>query len=335
MSFNKERISQFLSGNITDEERKQFLSEIEKDKDRKTEYIKYLNLWKLSLFSCSKPPISFEQKVSLFNRFWKQRNKNLKSAIIIRKSLRYAAIITVALSLGCLVQFVIGTDAPIDQKLKKQQYKLTNNFGSISLFQLKDGSKVWLNTNTSLTITEMENKWMVHLEGEAYFDVIHDEEREFQINLGDVVILDRGTRFNIKAYPEDSIFRTVLLDGEIEIRERDKTNKVNLKKGEGYIYNRNSRMADIKEVDGSFEASWKDGKFVFIDKSLRQICDNLGKWYNVEFTFRDQEMANTRYTCMLKRTTTVNQLMKLLKTTSDINYEIINNENSKDVINLK
>lgn len=83
------------------------------------------------------------------------------------------------------------------------------------------------------------------------------------------------------------------------------------------------------------EASWKDGKFVFIDKSLRQICDNLGKWYDVEFLFTDQEMANTRYTCMLKRTTTINQIMKLLKTTSNINYEIINNGNAKDVIKLK
>jgi transmembrane sensor len=126
------------------------------------------------------------------------------------------------------------------------------------------------------------------------------------------------------------------MEGEIELLNKIDNSIVSLNPGEGYVYNKNSKVANLIQVDGSIESSWKEGKFVFIDKSLRQICDNLSKWYNVEFTYSNQALADTRYTCILKRTTTVGQIMKLLNSTSGIDYEILSNEGgSKDVIRLK
>jgi transmembrane sensor len=327
-------ITKLLTENISPEERENFLNEIEKDQDKKTEYLKYINLWKLT--SLGNSPTSYLTRNRLFEKFWKRKTRSTSFMVIMRDFLRYAAVFIAAISLLYLVQYITGNNLFSNKEAVIQEYKLETNYGSISNFQIEDGSTIWLNTNSKIIITEMKKKWIVQLKGEAFFDILHNEDREFHIDLGDLVIIDRGTRFNISAYPEDSISRAVLIEGEVEVRNLLDHSRVQLSAGEGYVYNKKSRVADLIQVDGGIESSWKDGKFVFIDKSLRQICDNLSKWYNVEFIYSNQALADTRYTCILRRTTTVNQIMKILNSTSDIDYEIISNdEGSKDTIRLK
>jgi len=330
----KELIIKLITGNISSEEKENILNEIEKDTLLKQEYIKYLNLWKLT--SLGALPTSFEQRNKQFEKFWRRRKRQTRSIVVIRGFLRYAAIFIAAAFILYLVQNFIGNGLFSGKVAVMQEYQMETNYGSISKLQLKDGSVIWLNTNSKILVTEMKTKQIVQLEGEAYFDIIHNEKREFQINTGDLLIIDKGTQFNISAYPEDNVSRAVLLEGKIELRNQTDNSRVSLNPGEGYVYNKKTGVADLVKVDGSVESSWKDGKFVFIDKSLRQICDNLSKWYNVEFVFSNPVLAETHYTCILKRTTSVNQIMKILHSISDIDYEIIiNDQGSKDVIRLK
>ena len=327
-------IIKLLTENISSKEQEYYLNEIEKNHDKKTEYLKYLNLWKLT--SLGDSPTSFLERNKQFEKFWSRKTRSTSFMVIMRDFLRYAAIFVAAVCVVGLVHYFTGNNLFSDKESGIHEYKMETNYGSISKLQLKDGSMIWLNTNSEILINEMKGKCIVHLKGEAFFDIIHKENRDFQISLGDLVIIDRGTRFNIMVYPEDSISRTVILEGEIELRNQIDNSSVSLNAGEGYVYNKNSKVNNLIRVDGSIESSWKDGKFVFIDKSLRQICDNLSKWYNVEFIYSNQSLAETRYTCTLKRTTTINQIMKILNSISDIDYEIINNaEGSKDIIILK
>jgi ferric-dicitrate binding protein FerR (iron transport regulator) len=327
-------IIKLLTGNISSEEKEDYLKEVEKNHNKKTEYLKYLNLWKLT--SMGDSPASFPERNKQFEKFWSRKIRSARVMVIMRNSLRYAAIFVAAVCLVGLVQYITGSSLFSGKESAGHDYKLETNYGSISRIQLEDGSRIWLNTHSTMHITEMKENCLVQLKGEAFFDIIHNEKRTFQINLGDFVIIDRGTHFNITAYPEDSIARTVILEGKIEVRNQINNSTLSLNAGEGYVYNKNSKADDLIQVDGSIESSWKDGKFVFIDKSLRQICDNLGKWYNVDFVYNDQALAETRYTCTLKRTTTINQIMKILNSISDIDYEIINSANgSKDIIILK
>lgn len=330
----KERIIRLITGNISSDEKAEILNEIDQDNERKQEYLKYLNLWKLT--SLGSASASYLTKDKQFEKFWRRKTRSTRSSVIVRSFIRYAAIFVVAALLSYSVQNVTSNNLFTGRETVIQEYKLETNYGSISSIQLDDGSLIWLNSNSKIHITELKRKQIVHLEGEAYFDIIHNEKREFQINIGDIVIVDKGTRFNVSAYPEDNVHRTVLLHGKIELMNQNDNSRVLLNPGEGYVYNKHTRTASLIEVDGTFEASWKDGKFVFIEKSLRQICDNLSKWYNVDFVFDNSALAETNYTCILKRTTTVNQIMRILNSISGIDYEIITNDQGfKDIIRLK
>lgn len=328
----REQIIKLITGNISSEERDNFLNEIDKKGDLKQEYLKYLNLWKLTSLGSS--PTSFVKKNKQFEKFWRKKSRSTRAMIIIRGFLRYAAIFVAAGILLYLYQYTTDNNLFEGKDTVIQEYRLETNYGSISTLHLKDGSTIWLNSNSKILITELKKKHIVQLKGEAFFDIIHNKKRVFQINVGDLLIIDKGTRFNISAYPEENISRTVLIEGEIELRNKTKNSRVLLNPGEGYVYHRKSKVAELIQADGTVESSWKDGKFIFIDKTLRQICNDLAKWYNVEFIISNPALAETRYTCILKRTTTVNQIMKLLKTTSNIDYEIIDVDGLKDIIKL-
>ena len=88
----------------------------------------------------------------------------------------------------------------------------------------------------------------------------------------------------------------------------------------------------VSRRDPSIATAWKDGKFVFIDKSLAEICRELENWYNVEIIIRDKSLANTKYTSVIKRTTTVNMVLKMLSLTDKINYKITDRKEAHDIV---
>ena len=71
---------------------------------------------------------------------------------------------------------------------------------------LPDGSNVWLNSATRLRFPKrfLENERKVYLEGEAFFDIKHDNKRNFKVSAGNQQISVLGTAFNINAYADES-----------------------------------------------------------------------------------------------------------------------------------
>ncbi len=244
---------------------------------------------------------------------------------ISRNSMKYAAVITLLIALNIFTYFYFQDG----NNLNSISYNtLAGNSSSI---RLSDGSEITLNANSSVTITECNTNTNVILTGEAYFDIIHNEERTFLVNVEDLTIKDLGTVFNVKAYPEDEIISTSLSKGNIDLLDVNNKVLANINPGENAIYNKRSKKLNIKETDVSVNMAWKEGKFVFINKTLADISNELAKWYNIEINIADAKMASERYTCVLKRTTTITEVLEIFKTIADINYTITK-ENEKNVI---
>ena len=312
------RFQNILSGVATQEEREAFFRELEKNPALKEEFLNVKNLWHLSKISGQK--ISLHRKQKLFDEFWESTAKNqVRKINWLQNVWKYAAIFVIALLSGVLLQKLApeaGRGEPI------VEYTYHSEKGSLSSVVLPDGSKIWLNSDTRLEIAETRGEVNARLTGEAYFEIKHDEEREFIVDLGAIKVKDLGTRFNIRAYPEDETIRTILMEGDIDVLDLENHSVARIDPGEGAIYNKSTRIMQVKNVDTSIESAWKEGKFVFIDQTLQQICSNLEKWYNVKFVITDKTLAETKYTCVLKRTTTVGQVLEILKAVSAIEYQV-------------
>jgi ferric-dicitrate binding protein FerR (iron transport regulator) len=92
---------------------------------------------------------------------------------------------------------------------------------------------------------------------------------------------------------------------------------------------------EVNQHDTSEITAWKDGKFVFIDESLGEICKELEMWYNIEIEIEDQALANIKYTSVVKRSTTVEMVLKYMSVTDQIKYEITNKKEGKDIIKIR
>jgi len=91
--------------------------------------------------------------------------------------------------------------------------------GGEYFIQLSDSSKVWINSESKLKypIQFAGDLRTVELSGEAYFEVITDSDRPFQVISDGQLVEVLGTKFNISSYKEDQLIYTTLLEGKVQV----------------------------------------------------------------------------------------------------------------------
>ena len=142
---------------------------------------------------------------------------------------------------------------------------------------LVDGTKVWLNANSSLKFfTALGNhERKVSLTGEAYFEVSHDRSRPFIVHAHQQDIRVLGTKFNVRALRHES--QTTLLEGKVSLRE----GQFVLKPGE-QLTTRDGIDLPVKQVEVESFLAWKDGYFLFNNEPLVEVMEKISAWYDVE-----------------------------------------------------
>ena len=188
---------------------------------------------------------------------------------------------------------------------------------------LPDGSNVWLNACTTIQYPTSFNsrERFVILKGEAYFDVKKDT-RPFVVSLesGDVTVL--GTSFGVSAYPGYPNY-TTLVRGSVRFTSL-RQEQVVLTPGEQAVVNISGTL-EKRNVDVEEFVGWKDGVFIFKDKTLAEIMQILERWYGVNVIFQDESLKELEYTGSLERYDSINTFLQLLEKLKEIRYEIKKN----------
>lgn len=246
--------------------------------------------------------------------------------------LQVAAVLAVVLLLGGAMGYWFSRPAADTTLAEIQKYSSLK--GSISLIELPDSSKIWLNSDSELTYLDdkVNKRRLVNLKGEAYFEVTHRDDYPMEVSAGNLIIRDLGTSFNIKAYPDSPVVETSLIEGKVDILSEKRTAIVELKPGEIARFDENTKRMDVGTFSPGMTSAWKDGKFIIRDQSLESICNGLGHWYGVQFKFENESLREYRYTGIIRQSTSVNQVMKMLKQTTDINYRIQEETNGNEII---
>lgn len=188
---------------------------------------------------------------------------------------------------------------------------------------LSDGTKVWLNSSSKFTYpTQFSAKSReVGLDGEAFFEVVHDKKSPFIVNGSLVNIKVIGTKFNMKAYSDESAIIT-LAEGKVEVASNDNENKITLKPNEQVSYSKEAGMSLSKNIDTSTIRSWIAGEAAFINKRLDEIVHDLDRKFNVTINIQDQALEEELFTCRFKESTTIEQVLALLRETRKLDYSI-------------
>lgn len=191
---------------------------------------------------------------------------------------------------------------------------------------LSDGTKVWLNSETSIQYPVVfgTKERRVFIQGEAYFEVAKDAKKPFTVQFMSSSVTVLGTSFNIRAYPEEKQSQTTLAEGSVRIYSPGSS--MLLKPGEQAEVNALSGEMVKKEVEVKTFTSWKDGRFVFEQEPLENIMRTLERWYDIRVIFRDEGAKRISLSGNLKRYGDFSQVMNMLQMTGDVRFELHGND---------
>jgi transmembrane sensor len=219
---------------------------------------------------------------------------------------------------------------------------------------LPDSTKVWLNSESSLSYSTNYNRKVreVIAQGEAFFEVTHNPEKPFYVLVNEIKIKVYGTSFNIKAFPNEKTIETTLIEGSLSITSQAENGKeqkeIFLKPNEKCIITRNAKNIGAKEINQALpmkaqdiqklkhmkiealvvqsnvntqkEKLWKDGKLLFHDRSFGELAVDLERWYDVKIHFQDEKIKQYKFTGSFDKET-INQAMEALKASSQESYQ--------------
>lgn len=145
---------------------------------------------------------------------------------------------------------------------------------------LADGSKVWLNSASSLRFPVFfsGDSREVELKGEAYFEVSKHDDKKFSVRSGNQTVEVLGTHFNINAYSDEPSITTTLIEGAVRVIELNSKKSQILKPGEQSKVNWDIK---IQKKDTQAEVAWKEGYFYFENASIETVMRQLGRWYGI------------------------------------------------------
>lgn len=187
--------------------------------------------------------------------------------------------------------------------------------------QLADGTKVWLNADSEMEFPTafIGAERVVNLIGEAYFEVAKNPEKPFQVKVNGTVVEAVGTAFNINAHWKQGFVKTILTEGKIKVSDGDKVRFID----EGYASLSGGGVVNIEKADIEEALAWKDGYFYFNGKNLKEIMEEISRWYNVDLKF-DTNINNDTYKGGIKRTESIESVCSMVEGLSGFKLEVKN-----------
>ncbi|MET0299139.1 MAG: FecR domain-containing protein [Flavitalea sp.] len=178
---------------------------------------------------------------------------------------------------------------------------------------LPDGSKIWLNAESSIKFPTRfaGNTRQVEISGEVYFEVAPDKAKPFVVNIGNSSVNVLGTHFNIMAYSSEAFLETTLLEGKVEFRNNDQ--QVELKPGQQSKLSAKGQIRLSNNVDIDLVMAWKNGFQAFSSTDLKTILRQAGRWYDVDVEYDGEIPPGITFTGEVPREVTLLQLLKALE----------------------
>jgi len=176
---------------------------------------------------------------------------------------------------------------------------------------LEDGTKVWLNAESSLTFPTAFNakERIVKLTGEAYFEVKHNASQPFKVQTEKQTIQDIGTSFNVNAYPNEPQTKTTLIEGVVKV------NNITLKPGE------QTEGTKAKQVNVAQFIAWKNHDFYFDNDHIETVMRQLSRWYNIEVNYEGPVTTEVFY-AQLSREKNISAILRGLEKTKGVHFKI-------------
>lgn len=264
----------------------------------------------------------------LFSSIEKKTISKMKTRGLFLQYMKYAA--AVVLGIGVSLSTLYLTNQ--ENLSTVGNYKLVTSKGEKSYLQLPDGTKVWLNSCTTLEYAENygHSNRSIYLDGEAYFEVAKNKDLPFVVKANGIDVKAIGTAFNVSAYMEDSQLTTTLFNGKVAVQPTLTKQEVLLEPNQVAVYDKSRNKIEVVPYDKKLFAQWRRGFLSFKMMYLQDITKLLERNYNVVFRYENQGIKKLRFSGSFRNNEDLSEILNVIKTNTGIRYQIL-----KDTIVIK
>ena len=254
----------------------------------------------------------------------------VKSEIMSRgraKKIRFAILSAAAAAVALLVTVGI-TWQSTPEVVPAELVCVQTGFNEKTQVVLPDESVVWLNANTTLTYSEdfIADNREVTLSGEAFFDVKPNPDTPMVVSTDkNVFIKVTGTKFNIRAYKNESSTKTTLYSGKRDVLGKNKEGApyimTSMKPNESYEVRENIKPLKVLKADTLKHSAWTRGELMFEYTPISDVIKELERWHGATFEIVNEKIYKHKFSARFKQESLV-QILEVLKFCTGIEYEM-------------
>ncbi len=306
-------IFDYLSGELSYENECKLNELLEKSEELREYKYNLEQLWNGE----NKEQYKFDSKYA-FYKFKKRvlsendSNRTKSKSFSLRVLTKIAAAVIIVFSIG-YAAYELG----LQSSNQTSPVTISCASGENAEVTLPDGSKVWINSETTLTYYKDFNKASrnIYLSGEAFFEVESDKNHPFYVNAGDVSVRATGTKFNVKAYNDEPFVETCLMEGIVDMNYNDEEYK--LKAGDVVSLNRKTNAWNRAKISSNdLFIGWKEGKLIFKNEKLSSLTRKFERFYDVTIE-TEPSVDSIRFSGVLQYES-IDELLHILKETQGI-----------------
>lgn len=229
-----------------------------------------------------------------------------------------------------MISYRQQANAP-DIKREPQYNELSIPKGRSYAVTLSDGTRIWVNAESSVRypVEFYGDERLVYLEGEALFDVAHNDQKPFVVVTSEQRIRVLGTRFNIQSYEDEKLVATTLVSGSVTVSCAAGRETL-IYPGEQLCFSRLDKSFTVAQVDTEIFTSWVDNKLLMNRTPLSEITTRLQRRYAVVFEYADEDLKNETFSGDIPLNDNLNVILRQLSRVSSARFEI-----REDIVTIK
>ena len=348
-------IAGFFTNSLNDNDLEKLNRWLEEDESHREEFGRLRSCWIMAGYETGKK--SFDARRS--TQFVVEQRINGKTGRIKWMTpLWYAASLLFCFALGATVTSLATRNRQAQPVPLATAASTTISvpLGAKTKITLPDSSSVWLNAGSTLSYSSgfgLENRDL-QLTGEAFFDVKSNPLKPFNVHTAGMTVKATGTRFNVRAYPNDPILAATLEEGIVDVEILTPVEKtrssVRLKPKEQLVIHKTEKAIKTGKPDQTPEkvqktdtpelainevvvkpnvntvlsTSWKDPKWIIRDEPLALFAENLERRYNLQIHFASEELKEYNFSGTFENET-VEQILTALSLAAPVNYKFNKN----------
>lgn len=171
---------------------------------------------------------------------------------------------------------------------------------------LPDNSDVFLNENSALSYEKTrfhKDRHMKLLEGEAYVIVAHNEASPFRVQLGEVIVQDIGTSFDLKM--DAGKIEVIVSSGLVSMEYPHPlgSKKIVLAADHLGVFDRQTKQISQSTVIPINYKAWQDQKLRYVQTPLADVFKDMNRIYGTQVIFQDTTLKERKLSAFFDQKT--------------------------------